>query len=624
MLLDPKDPFTVDADGRGTVSLTISNPMRSNGGNYKCTIVRCGKSYPHENKLCVHWIDIVQVNEELECGGEFAMECKYGPVDECILDCIWKKLHKDGTPTNISVVSRFETINDFEKGNSSLKIREVTLADAGEYQCIVKLSVGRQVVAKKILVVNQAPFSLEIPDKTTNEGISTFRLYLYFTEVIEDSLKDISDIKWYKGKSKKAGSLLADLKNKFTKQGYAAGLDLEKSRAFLTLENITTEHAGEYSCEVEVNGRKFAFVCTGSLKVNGHLLMSVKKNSGAIKGEDVELRWNLLKPLEIESFIFYKNIKNKWKAVAQSNDRFNLHYSALKEDQQLILKIFNVELAHASFYMLKCSTKNTDGNESDWYSSTSTCLTVEAIDIPNVLAFDGEDSATLTCAYNLKGKVDIQKWSKETAKGKKVIFDSENLEKTERMKYEARLYQLCCQLKINQVTVADAGVYTCEVVSKKKFTPNTEHQASTTLVVPLDVFGSGVEGEDHCVYRHPAIVFLANKHFIVFCEEQVDDKHSRGLSRRGKLMEHNRIKWENQQTILAKADTRFQNLVPIVVDREKGEIILLCVECTAQQGGGKLIQLKISNGKPLSDPIDVLLEWPKDMQESAQLNFIGV
>ncbi|XP_033114277.1 sialidase-3-like [Anneissia japonica] len=148
-------------------------------------------------------------------------------------------------------------------------------------------------------------------------------------------------------------------------------------------------------------------------------------------------------------------------------------------------------------------------------------------------------------------------------------------------------------------------------------------QTSATLVVPLDVFGSGLVHDDQCAYRHPAIVFLANKLFIVFCEKQVDDSYTIGLSRRGRLMEYNRVEWEDQQPILKKTDTRFQNLVPIVVDEKKGEIILLCVECTAPQGGVKLIQLKSSSGETWSDPIDVHLKWPENMQESAQLCCIG-
>ncbi|XP_033114276.1 titin-like [Anneissia japonica] len=246
---------------------------------------------------------MVQVDEEAEDGDTFEMHCKYGPVDTCILDCIWKKFNKDGTSTIITQDSQFEKTTDYKKGNSLLKILKATLSDAGKYQCIVELHGEKQAVANKMLVVNKAPFALEIPDVTTNKGISIVRVYLKFTEVKEDSLKDISDIRWYKGESKETGSLLTHLKKKFSKKRYTAGVDMKNSLAFLTIKVITTKDAGEYSCEVEVKGRKRAYFCSGLLKVEGPLLKSVHERIEAVQGEDVELRWNLLKPLDIAGLL---------------------------------------------------------------------------------------------------------------------------------------------------------------------------------------------------------------------------------------------------------------------------------------------------------------------------------
>ncbi|XP_033114275.1 uncharacterized protein LOC117114697 [Anneissia japonica] len=245
--------------------------------------------------------------------------------------------------------------------------------------------------------------------------------------------------------------------------------------------------------------------------------------------------------------------------------------------------------------------------------------------MPNVLAFEGEKSATFKCDYRLKSNVDIQRWIKKTSKGNQVIYTSENLEKfktkTEVQKYEADFDQKSAQLKINQVEVADAGVYSCEVVSKKLPT-NTQRKKFANLVVPLDVFGSALVREKPHVYRHPAVVF-ADMHFFVFCEEQVAENYTKGLLRRGKLKEHSRIEWEPEQPILDMKNTRFENLVPIVVDEKKGDVILVCVERTAQQDCCKLVQLSSTDKKPWSGKADVNLKWPEDMQNGAEICFIG-
>ncbi|XP_071958824.1 uncharacterized protein [Antedon mediterranea] len=689
-----KTSYSVATNGRGRISLTVSNPVRSDSGEYNCNIEGSRQQYTGVNNLSVYWIEMVAPKYSTKRDvSNVEMKCRYGPSDMPLICYKWKKIRKDGTTEieDCEKDSRFE-VTSCQNNILSLKIKNVILGDAGMYQCEVKPVNGGQILKDTThLTVKEDAIKIDIPDVITNESLNV-KLFLNLTYV--DDSAAISNVTWYKHFEDEAKERLTSLQPPYSTPRCQSAYE-DKSKVYLKINNVESEDARKYTCEVQVEGRQKIYKCFGRLEVQGPVLTMENKELHTVEGGNARIPF-YVSPIQkqINKFIFYKFEKE----IADSLTifrRFKIKYS---EDKLTgFLEISNVKSSDAGDYRCKCviegkdvySTKSRlevtkayirlndglvmNGEKAvltckygldnqvkyvNWYKKTgdesqeekiekvperckvthdrlnqtslefqevtladageyicelttateitkgklsethtsSAHLHVQYIKLNDCLATHG-DKAVLTCKYGIENQVKYVNWYKKTADQDIMIFTSDKSQEKKIKKApegcKAIFKENESSLVFEQVSLADAGEYMCKVKEKLP-----SHTASAHLHVQCDVFTEQVKT------RHPAVVFI-NSHFIIFCEENNSDV----IMRRGKLNGKSLIEWKKAKIIFNEKETCFQNLVPIVTDKENGKMTLMCVRQNNNTKERKIIRMKSDdNGVNWTEPEDVQLD----------------
>ncbi|XP_071958612.1 neural cell adhesion molecule 2-like [Antedon mediterranea] len=260
----------MSTSGRGKINLTFPNSVRSNSGEYHCSIEGSRQQYPGVTNLFVYWIEMVNLNNSTEQGFSNAkMMCRYGPADMPLTGYKWKKIKKDGTTEieDCSKDSRFE-VTSYQNSILSLKIKKAKLKDAGKYQCEVTPVDGGQILKDTTqLTIEKVPLIMEIPTIITRESVNYVKLILKLTNV--KNYGEMSNVMWYKHIEGKENKLLTSINSPDSTSRYQCGY-VDESSAYLEIRNVKSGDEGKYICQVEFKEmEQHRHSCSGRLTVQG-------------------------------------------------------------------------------------------------------------------------------------------------------------------------------------------------------------------------------------------------------------------------------------------------------------------------------------------------------------------
>ncbi|XP_071958647.1 uncharacterized protein [Antedon mediterranea] len=256
-------------NGRGSISLTLLNPARSDSGKYSCSIEGSRQQCPGVKNLFVNYTEMVDHKYSTEEDiSNFKMKCRYGPADMPLTGYKWKKIKEDGT-TEIEDCykdSRFE-VTSYQNSILSLKIKNVVLDDAGKYQCEVKPVDGEkkledttQLIVKKDLVI------MNIPAVTTNEGITMNDNLVTLGEkgilTCKYKIKDkVEVVNWCKKKENKLIFTSDESQQKkIEKVPKRCKATYKSNETSLEFEKVEFTDAGEYICELKPKKHNINFI----------------------------------------------------------------------------------------------------------------------------------------------------------------------------------------------------------------------------------------------------------------------------------------------------------------------------------------------------------------------------
>ncbi|XP_071958844.1 uncharacterized protein [Antedon mediterranea] len=456
-----KTSYSMSTSGRGRISLTVSNPVRYDSGEYNCSIEDNRQQYPGVNNLFFYWIEMIDPKYSAEQGiSNFEMKCRYEPADMPLTGYKWKKIKEDGTTEieDCSKDSRFEVTSD-QYNILSLKIKKVILGNAGKYQCEVKPIDGDKILKDTTqLTVKRYAIKIDIPDVITNESVNV-KLFLNLTYV--DDTAKISNVKWYKQGKGETKMLLTSLQPPYSTPGCQSAYE-DKSKVYLKINNVESKDAGKYACEVQVEGRQKIYSCFGRLEVK--VLTMETSELHCVVGGTATIPF-YVSPIHKQNkeFIFYKFELDKWKKIADNRhtiiSRFKVKYS--EETLTGFLEISKVKSSDAGDYRCQCVIEG-----KDVYSTTSRLKVIKGyMKLNDCLVINGE-KAVLTCKYGLENQVKYVNWYKKTG-------DESQQKKIEKVPERCKVTHNSLNqtsLEFPEVTLADDGEYICELTTATEIT----------------------------------------------------------------------------------------------------------------------------------------------------------
>uniref|UniRef100_A0A672TQ42 Obscurin n=1 Tax=Strigops habroptila TaxID=2489341 RepID=A0A672TQ42_STRHB len=296
-----------------------------------------------------------------------------------------------------------------------LMIRDLDLADAGDYSCVCG---DQQTTAALVVNVLPALFTKELTDEEATEG-KTVSLHCELN-------KAAANVEWKKGLK----TLKSSDKYKMKREGVVAEL---------IIKNLDTTDAGNYSC-VCGDQQTMAVLTVHALPA---FFKEGLKNREATDGATATLHCELSKV----------GVPVEWKKgdkTLKPGDKYRMR----QEDTAAELLIRDLEVEDTGEYTCMCGDQK-----------TSAVLTVHALPAHFKTEMKDEEAteggtATLQCELSRAASVE---WKKKD----KVLKSSE--------KYTMRQEGTTAQLLIHALEVKDAGEYTCVCGDKKTTAALTVH-----------------------------------------------------------------------------------------------------------------------------------------------------
>uniref|UniRef100_A0A8C0EE14 Obscurin n=1 Tax=Bubo bubo TaxID=30461 RepID=A0A8C0EE14_BUBBB len=402
-VLMPNGKYKMRREGR-FVELVIQDLDLTDAGSYTCV---CGDQKTtaalRVNALPILFQEEV-LNKEATEGEAVTLHCKLSksaPVE-------WRKGNKVLKPSEKYKIEQ-------EGPFAELMIRDLDLADAGDYSCVCG---DQQTTAALTVNVLPALFTKELTDEEATEGKSV-SLHCELN-------KAAANVEWKKGFK----TLKSSDKYKMKREGVVAEL---------IIQNLDTTDAGTYSC-VCGDQQTMAVLTVHALPA---FFKEGLKNREATDGATATLHCELSK---VGVLVEWK----KGDKTLKPSDKYRMR----QEDTAAELLIRDLEVEDTGEYTCVCGDQK-----------TSAVLTVHALpalfkkELVNMEATEN-GTAVLQCELTKPTPV-------EWRKGQKVLNPSD--------KYKMRLKDTIAELTVHSLEEQDAGIYTCVCGDKMTTASLTVH-----------------------------------------------------------------------------------------------------------------------------------------------------
>ncbi|XP_071947494.1 uncharacterized protein [Antedon mediterranea] len=476
--------YSMFTNGRGSISLAFPNSVRSDSGEYNCNI-EGRHQYPGVSNLSFYWIEVVNQKYSAEQGvSNFEMKCRYGPAEYMPVACYkWKKIKEDGTTEigNCKEDYRF-VVTSYQNSILSLKIKNVILGDAGNYKCEVKPVDGEKKLedtthltvrkATSLVMIHTVVKSLAGGEAKIHYIILPISYHIkqiVFQKLESNTWKTVAD------NSTRTGKYCITMENNL--------------KGFLNIVDVQTTDAGEYRCHCLTGGNYiYSEICKLEVVQLGYM-----DNSFATHGEKAILTCKYKTKDEKICVSWYTKTNDGNKLIwssdeSQKTEAMQERCKATCDVNGTCLEFEKVALTDAGEYVCKLSKNviSEDGTNSKIANTITANLCVQYM--LDSFATHGE-KAVLTCKYETKDEKIGVSWYKKTNDGNKLIWSSDESQKTEAMQ---EICKATCDvngtcLEFEKVALTDAGEYMCKLSKNVISEDGTNSKIANTITANLCV-----------------------------------------------------------------------------------------------------------------------------------------